>query len=66
MYFPNLELLSFLRVLALPKLSKSGDVSRICSVMRLDDALFATAKYCVNSLVLSDLPAPDSPLRRIT
>ena len=65
-YFPNLELLSFLVVLALPKDSKMGDDSRICSVTRFGVALFAAERYWVKSLVVSVFPAPDSPLISMT
>ena len=51
-YFPNLELLSFLTVLALPKLSRRGEASRICSVIRLDEDLLTAARYCMINLVL--------------
>ena len=45
MYFPNLELLSFFNVLAFPKLSSRGEVSKICSVIRLETDLFTAARY---------------------
>ena len=51
-YFPNLELLSFLTVLALPKLSRRGEASRICSVIRLEEDLLTAARYCMINLVL--------------
>ena len=37
-----------------------------CPLTRLDEDLLTAAKYCINSLVLSVLPAPDSPLITIT
>lgn len=59
--FPNRDELSLRTVLALPKLSSSGEASKICSVMRLDGDLLTAAKYCIISLVDSVLPEPDSP-----
>ena len=48
-------------VFAFPKLSNSGDASRICSVIKLDGDLLTAAKYCINNLVDSVFPEPDSP-----
>lgn len=60
-YFPNLLLLSFLGVFALPKLSNNGVASRICSVTRLFGARLTAARYCITSFVDSVFPEPDSP-----
>ena len=65
-YLPNLELLSFRIVFALPKDSKIGDASNICSVTRLETDLLTADRYCVNNLVVSVFPAPDSPLIKTT
>ena len=35
----------YLTVLAFPKLSRSGEASRICSVIRLEEDLFTAARY---------------------
>ena len=62
MYLPNLLELSLRIVLALPKDSRRGLASNICSVIVLLPDLFTAAKYCITSFVASVLPAPDSPL----
>jgi hypothetical protein len=70
MNFPNLELLSFLTVLALPQASSTGLVWTILSSseaspsLRLPDAPMV-AKYAMTFFVFSVLPAPDSPVIRI-
>ena len=53
-------------VLACPKLSRIGEASRICSVVRFEVLLLTAARYCRSSLVLSVLPEPDSPVMMIT
>ena len=68
-YLPNREELSLRTVVALPKLSSSGDASKICSVTKLEaecDDLLTAAKYCMINLVDSVLPAPLSPLMMTT
>lgn len=81
-YLPKRDELSLRTVVALPKLSSSGEASRICSVTRDDDEreadpadeelppgtllLFTAARYCMMSLVASVLPAPLSPLMMTT
>jgi hypothetical protein len=36
------------------------------SLTKLEEDLLTAAKYCISSLVLSVLPAPDSPVMTIT
>lgn len=61
MYLPNLDELSLRTVLAFPKASKMGLASKICCSIQ-ECCPLVEAKYCKISLVLSVLPAPDSPL----
>ncbi|KAH3664626.1 hypothetical protein OGATHE_003441 [Ogataea polymorpha] len=64
-YLPNLDELSFLVVLALPKASMMGFVAKICfSVSDMSWLLWSEstdAKYRMMYLADTVFPAPDSP-----
>lgn len=81
-YLPKRDELSLRTVVALPKLSSSGEASRICSVTSDEEdrdpapppdevppgilLLLTAARYCIMSLVASVFPAPLSPLMMTT
>lgn len=64
MNFPNLEELSLIIVLALPKASKIVDKAIILSLTWFSSAL-TVARYKIASLAFSVLPEPDLPVKII-
>ena len=61
MNLPKRDELSFRTVLALPKASRMTLHSRICCSTQFEAEEVTVHRYCRMNLVVSVLPAPDSP-----